>query len=65
MAQVQLRITVRKRWFFWPAFVVATILVRTGVLRDAPSTAHWDGKITAAERAAEWLANHAIVVEAA
>lgn len=65
MAQVQLRIAVRKRWFFWPAFFVALLLVRTGLLRDAESAAHWDGKITADKRAAEWLTSHAIVIEVA
>ena len=41
MAQVQLRIAVRKRWFFWPAFYSVFILARLGIVRDSYRAASW------------------------
>ena len=50
MAQLNLSIRVRKRWFFWPALVVIVMLGKAGILRDQ-------------HRAAKWLADHAMVIE--
>lgn len=52
MAQVQLRIAVHKRWFFWPVFYGLVALAKIGLVRDF-------------YRAADWLTTHGIVWEAA
>jgi hypothetical protein len=50
MAEIQVRLYVSKRWYFWPALVLILILGRLRLIRD-PNTA---GK---------WLANHAMRIE--
>lgn len=67
MAEVTDTITVqlsaRKRWFFWPAIVCLVMLGRLGLIRDKFSAAHQGGVETGQERAARWLADHAIRIE--
>lgn len=41
MAQVQLRIAVRKRWFFWPAFIILVALNRIGLVPDLGKSGSW------------------------
>lgn len=52
MAQVELRIAVRKRWFFWPAFFALMGLHRIGAVKDLV-------------RASAWLVEHGIRWETA
>jgi hypothetical protein len=49
MATVDLEITVTRRWFFWPAFVVALVLVTLRLVSD--------------EAAARWIAGHVFRIE--
>jgi hypothetical protein len=63
MAQLEAQIILRKRWFFWPAILTASLLGKLGLIRDKLSAAHHGGVITGQERAAKWLADHAMVIE--
>lgn len=50
MATTNLHVSLRKRWFFWPALVATSLLGRVGVLKSP-------------ERAAKWIAEHAMRIE--
>ncbi len=64
MAQVSVTLRAHKRWFFWPAVVAIVVLGKMGLIRDRLSAAHVSGIETGQERAARWLAEHAIIVDA-
>lgn len=49
MSKVVATIHLRKRWFFWPALVVACAMVKLNIIDE--------------DRGAEWLAVHALVTE--
>lgn len=65
MAQVNVELTLRPKWWMLPALWLAVIALRLGLIRDAESAEYWDGRITAEERVAKWLASYAFHVEAA
>lgn len=48
--RVNLTLTVRKRWFFWPAMLTIVALGKVGVLKDI-------------DKAAKWLADNAMRLE--
>lgn len=50
MAEINLTLRARKRWFFWPAVITFVMLGKLRILRDPD----WAGK---------WLADHAMVLE--
>ena len=62
---LHLTLTARKRWFFRPALMACLIGLRFGLIRAKASFAHIGGIETADERAARWLAERAIKIEAA
>jgi hypothetical protein len=63
MARQSLTLHMQKRWFFWPAIVALAALGKLGLIRDKPSEEHHGGIETGQERAARWLADHAIRIE--
>ena len=50
MAQIEVEIAVTRRWFFWPAMLIIVALGKCGFLHDQ-------------QRAAKWLADHAMCLE--
>ena len=46
------------------AVAAAALALHLGLIRDAASSEHWGGRITAEERVAKWLADFAFSVEA-
>jgi hypothetical protein len=64
MEEVRATLVVRPKWWFRPALWAAFVAVKLGVVRDAESSAHYDGRITAEERASKWLADFAMRFEA-
>lgn len=50
MVPVNVQITARKRWFFWPAIITFCALGKLGILRNPNA-------------AAKWLADHAMKIE--
>lgn len=63
MAEQNLVLHAQKRWFFWPAIICIVAIGRLGLIRDKVSAAHHGGIETGQERAARWLADHAIRIE--
>lgn len=63
ISTITVTLSARKRWFFWPALICIVMLGRLGLIRDKVSTAHHGGIETGQERAARWLADHAIRIE--
>jgi hypothetical protein len=59
MAQVEVTLSVKAKWWMWPALRVSSILLRLGLIRGAASAEHYGGRITAEQRVAKWLADHA------
>jgi hypothetical protein len=47
---VNVEVRARKRWFFWPAVLVMVSLGKLGILKNP-------------DRAAKWLADHAMRIE--
>lgn len=50
MADVQVTLVLRKRWFFWPALVTLVVLGKVGIIKDP----EWAGR---------WLAENAMRIE--
>lgn len=48
---VELELIAKRRWSFWPAFLVIVTFGRLGILKDV-------------DKAGTWLADHAMRVEA-
>ncbi|WP_103728918.1 hypothetical protein [Novosphingobium sp. HII-3] len=64
MARIDVTLHVRTRWWLGPATTIAVIGISTGLIKDRPSEEHVDGRITAAERAANWLIEHGMTITA-
>lgn len=47
---LQVEVTIRKRWFYWPALLGMVALGKVGILKSP-------------EAAAKWLADNALVIE--
>lgn len=60
MAQLSLTLGIRKRWFFWPAFWVAVLLLALRLIRDVPCDAYVSGVMPAIDRVADWLFRNAL-----
>jgi hypothetical protein len=63
MAELQVTLSVRPKWWMRPALWVSFWALQLGLIRDKPSAAHFDGIITAEERVAQWLADFAFRFE--
>lgn len=63
MAQVDLKLVVRPRWWFRPALWAGFAALKLGLIRDADSVEHYDGRITGEERVSKWLADFAMRFE--
>lgn len=60
---VTVQLIMHTKWWFRPALVLAFIALQLGLIRDAESAEHYDGRITAEERVSKWLADFAFWVE--
>lgn len=59
IAPLHVELTFKPKWWMRPALWAACIALRLGLVRDAASSEHWGCSITAEERVAKWLADHA------
>lgn len=64
VAPIYVELTLKPKWWMRPALWAAMALIFLGLVRGADSAEHWNGRITAEERVAKWLANFAFRVEA-
>jgi hypothetical protein len=63
MAQVQVTLTVRPKWWMRPALWASFWALQIGLIRDKPSAEHFGGVMTADERVSKWLADYAFRFE--
>jgi hypothetical protein len=63
MAQLQVTLVVRPKWWMRPALWLAYFALAFRLIRDAKSTEHYGGLITADERVAKWLTDYAFRFE--
>lgn len=57
---ITVQLTLRTKWWFRPAVAIAFIALWLGLISDADSAGHRGGRITADERVAKWLVDHAM-----
>jgi hypothetical protein len=63
MANVNLRITVKMRWWAAIAIPAAFALLFLDLIPDAPSAEHWSGRISPLERVTAWIVNRCLVMK--
>lgn len=63
MAQLTVRLSVRPKWWMRPALWVGYFALAFRLVRDAKSTEQHGGLITADQRVAKWLVDHAMRFE--
>jgi hypothetical protein len=64
MADMTLRISCRRKWWFGIAVSIGYLLLRYRLVGSRPSAEHYGGIIGPTERVTSWIVRHALVIDA-